>query len=341
MSAGFLSEAAPHSLRTILAIPCVVFFMLVFAGKFIAAFNAPKSRPAAAAVIAVLMLAAGALDFFTYFSRQARDPRCWEDFSTQEYSAGLAAKKAVADGWHVEAAPCFVLHPSFNFALYKSPGCNAFDLGSCLPAASPQGKNLMYLLPMEYMPMTDYLQALYPDAAVAYFKNKYNGAPIFFYFTIPADGLKSFKRDLSANGVNMACYAGHGFTGASIKQKMPCIILTGLDNPEFNISSASWSAKLEAQNPGEYGFDLRSHGYAGIYMDGKAVVLNPSRPGSCDLMTNIGSIYLKKGIHRLNIKYETNDTASYKQGCVGLWLFWKKPGEINWGSIPGTLLFPD
>jgi hypothetical protein len=209
-----------------------------------------------------------------------------------------------------------------------------------MPEKSPDG-GLMYLLPMEYRPIMDYIGDMYQGSTIEDFRNKYNGAPVFFYFAIPARTIRGGGGDMPKHGVNAAYYDGHGCTGASLNELMPFVILTGLDNPGFNMASAMWSARLDIPVSGEYGFDLRSHGYSSIIVDGRTVIFNPSRPGSCELLVNRGDIYLKKGMHSLKIKYETNDTPAYMQGCTGMWMFWKKPGDMGESSIPGTLLFPE
>jgi hypothetical protein len=188
--------------------------------------------------------------------------------------------------------------------------------------------------------MTDYLKDLYPGGTAINFHNKYDGSDIFFCFALPAIAIRDFKRDLSKNGVNMTCFDGHGFTGNSMKKIMPCVLFSGLDDFQFKTISVLWSAKLAAPLTGEYSFDLRSHGYPCVFIDGQPAVCNPSRPGSCDLNVNKGSVFLKKGAHAFEVRYETNDAPSYKQGCTGLWLFWKKPGDKIGSTIPGTMLFP-
>jgi 4-amino-4-deoxy-L-arabinose transferase-like glycosyltransferase len=340
MTAGFLTIESPQSLRTILAIPCVIFFMLVFIGKFLSFCNANKAPVSPIMIIGAMLLFSSADNFNMYFNKQARDPRCWEAFSTQEYSAGKIVRSALLSGYNAMAVPFYVNHPSFRFALNDIAECDIFNLFTSIPALSRDNKNFLYLLPTEYISMLDYLKELYPHGTTTYFTDKNNDEPLFFYYTIPASDLENHKWDISKNGANVTYFSRHGFADELLQQKVPVILLTWYDNS--NILSAIWRAKLNVPAAGDYVFKLGSRGYSSLYIDKRSIVGNSPKGVSCDVSENSAQIHLSKGIHSIEVKYDSsNSSNTISYGCTGLWLSWQKPGDKDKTLIPGSLLYPD
>jgi hypothetical protein len=240
-------------------------------------------------------------------------------------------------------SPYFTGHPSFKFALEGISGCNNFYLNTAVPA-SPSGNNkmFMYLLPVEYLPLVNYLDELYPHGILTYYNNKINGVPQFFCYSISGDDLKNFKKNLSNNGVEMQLFASPGFKGTIISQKMPLILLTWFDFRDYNIGSIIWKAKLKAPVSGNYGFKLKSRGYSYLNIDGKSILVHSVKNETrCDFTSNTAETYLSRGFHYIEVKYDTfilNNKTSC--GCDGLWLLWEKPWNMHYYAIPGTVLFP-
>ncbi len=340
MSAGFLSIEAPQSLRTILALPCVIFFMLVFAGKFLSSFVSKRLFAPPVLIIAAMLLLSWADNYNIYFNKQARDPGCWSGFSTQEYSAGKIVRSALLSGYNAATAPYYMKHPSFKFALTGVPGCGVFDLSRSIPAESGDDKNFMYLLPVEYACLEDFLKELYPHGTVSFFANEYSGDPVFFYYAIPSSGLKGHKPGMRKNGANVTYFAEHGFKNELSHEKMPVILHTWYDNSRP--ASAIWRAKLNVPSSDDYTFHLRSRGYSSLVIDKKTIAGNAAAAASCDISESTASVCLKKGIHAIEVKYDSNISSSpLSYGCKGLWLLWKKSGDKEETIIPGALLYPD
>ncbi|MGD0566743.1 MAG: PA14 domain-containing protein [Candidatus Goldiibacteriota bacterium] len=237
----------------------------------------------------------------------------------------------------------FTQQPSFKFALEGASGYNDFYLNSAVPA-SPAGNNksFMYLLPVEYLPLVNYLDELYPHGILTYYNNKINGVPQFFCYSITGYDLKNFKKNLSNNGVEMQLFASPGFKEPIISQRMPLILMTWFDFKNYNIGSIIWKAKLKAPVSGNYEFKLKSRGYSYLNIDGKSIVVHSVKNEThCGFTSNAAETYLSRGFHYIEVKYDTyildNQTSC---GCDGLWLLWKKPGDMQDYAIPGTVLFP-
>jgi hypothetical protein len=237
--------------------------------------------------------------------------------------------------------PYYLNHASFKFALNGAGVCEAFDLRGSVPAHYRGDKNLIYLLPAEYIYLADYLKTLYPRGNSLYFNNKFSGELIFFTFEAPYGDLRLLKPGVREHGVKVLYYGDHGFTNEVLNQKVPAILLTWYDVLGSRVLSADWRAWLEIPEPGAYEFNLSSRGDSRVYIDGKEVVYNKAMPVRCDRSDATGGAYFKKGIHKIEVKYDTGaDTGAVNYGCDGLWLLWKKPGDAKFSIIPGTQLMP-
>jgi hypothetical protein len=343
MCAGFFTIESPQSLRTVTAIPCVVFFALVFISKFLSCFKPAKSVLTASGAILIMLLLSAYNNFDIYFNKQAKDIRCWGAFSTTEYSAGKTVKDALLSGADTSVSTYYSGHPSFKFALGGIQGSDDFYLKTAVPA-NPKGDNktFMYLLPLEYLPLVNYLDELYPHGSMTYFNNKIDGQPLFFTYSMSGDDLKNFSKNISNNGVDMQLFESRGFKGKIISQRMPFILITWYDFKNYNIGSIIWKAKLKAPVSGEYEFNLKSRGYSFLNIDGKNIVSDTLKKEiRCDFTENTAETYLSRGFHDIEVKYDTyvsDNQISY--GCKGLWLLWKKPGDLQDYAIPGTVLYP-
>jgi hypothetical protein len=336
ISVGFFTIGAPQSLRTTLVIPSVVFFILVFIGKFLSFLkNGKKPFYAGAVIVAMALVFACCENYYTYFIRQARDWRCYEDFSTTEYLAGEKAKEAARAGMKVVVSPRFKYHPSFIFADGLSQDTGTFDLASCFKVGNDDDRNTMLILPVQYKPFADYLTELDPGITEQYETDKYNNAPLFIYCAIPGGDLVIFDKKTADSGARAEYFSGHNLTGGCVRQKVPLIMLTAFENPGFDILSASWSGGLTAPVTGEYYFSVRTKGGTYLYVDNKRILYLSGQADAGDSFDG-ARIFLSKGRHLINVKYESVVSGVY--GAGGMWLLWQKPGDKEISFITGTNL---
>jgi hypothetical protein len=338
MCPGFFTIEAPQSLRTILAAPVVIFFILTAMSGCLNIFSKKINPFFTVMALAAVLAASCAENSYIYFDRQATDPRCYMGFSTQEYEAGGVAQKALAQGMNVVTASYYLNHASFKFALKGSSGCAVFKMQELIPAKDKRNKNFVWLLPAEYIYLTDYMKTLFPDGTIRYFNNRYNGDLIFYTFEAPFWDLQNLNPGAKNQGAKVIYYGDHGYKNEILRQKVPAILLTWYDQTGLRILSADWQAGLEIQEPGAYEFNLSSRGDAWVYIDAKMTVHNPAMPVRCDRGEGTGTIYLKKGIHTIEVKYETGaETGAVNYSCNGLWLLWKKPKDAKFSDLSGNL----
>ena len=338
MTAGFLTIEAPQSLRTVLAIPCVIFFASIFVVKFFSCFSVKKIMPVPAAVIILMLFTSTAENFNIYFNRQAKDIRCWTGFSTEEFTAGKAARAALASRYSVAVSPYYLDDPAFKFGLYGYTGCEPFELSSSIPGNIGKRSNLLYLLPLAYTPLGDYLKEIYPDASTLDYFLPDGNHPLFRAYVIPDFDILNVNYRYDEHGANVVYYSERDFEGQSLKQKVPVIMLTLYEYPGFNVSSAKWSAILKAPASGNYIFELDSIGYSSLLIDGKVIAGNPGKEYSCDEEMTKAQIYLSKGSHPIDVKYNINVLEKHR--CADMSLKWQRPGEEATSIISGSLLAP-
>jgi 4-amino-4-deoxy-L-arabinose transferase-like glycosyltransferase len=338
MTAGFLTIEAPQSLRTLSAAPFVIFFMTVFAARFLSFFRKGLPLLMASLVIGAMILLSCVENYNTYFEKQAHDWRCWQDFSTLEYEAGKMAETAATAGWEVTVPFNFYYYPSFRFADSDADKCKIFSLADFLPGKGGGSKKYLYILPSEYMLLGDYIKELCPDAATAPVLNPYSGDTLYYYYEITPNDLKNIRGRHTDNGANVAYYSGRNFTGDRMEQRVPMIMVTPFDNPGFNIASAEWSAILNVPQAGDYEMNMRSLGRACLFIDNKAVECSGDEDTRKTTQTSAGC-FMTEGRHYVVVKYNPCESNTARDN-VGLWLVWKKPGDSDVSIISGNLLSP-
>jgi 4-amino-4-deoxy-L-arabinose transferase-like glycosyltransferase len=339
MSSGYLTIEAPQSLRTLNAMPCVIFFSLIFIGQFTATLKSRKEAVAGWGIIALLLVGSAAYNFNIYFNKQATDSRCWEDFSTKEYYAGEAARTAVLSGKSVVALNDYLQHPTFIFESGEDSRCEKFDMVNIFGGQLSGDKDIMYVLPVAYMPIANYLKEIYPHTNIAVFSNKFRANPLFICFTITSTDIKSPVIKIGKSGITAQFFEKNEFKGKSVAIKEPLIMMTHYDDPKFIIASAIWSGTLNIKEPGSYKFDISSFGASSIYIDKKLVFNVMPHDDRIGASTNSASIFLEKGSHFIRVEYNANNPSesSDGRGNAGLWLFWQKPGQKALTLVPGYL----
>ena len=130
------------------------------------------------------------------------------------------------------------------------------------------------------------------------------------------------------NGLLSQYYRAWDGQGELIQEFIdPFIILPVLPDPEMGQFSTIWTGTFSIDNPGEYGFELRSNNRTQLFIDDQPVVaiseFNKDDPERDQLVD--GSIQLTQGAHRIKVVY------NYEGGNLRLGVLWKIPSaDYNW-----------
>ena len=118
---GFITIEAPQSLRVIFIIIAVTAFASIFVQKVITRISACADnslKASALGIIAAVLAAACLNNYNLYFEKQAKNPNCWMDFSTDAFEAGKYLKN-LGPEWHAVLAVEGYKIRTFNMALSR------------------------------------------------------------------------------------------------------------------------------------------------------------------------------------------------------------------------------
>ncbi|HKX43948.1 MAG TPA: glycoside hydrolase family 3 C-terminal domain-containing protein [Burkholderiaceae bacterium] len=143
------------------------------------------------------------------------------------------------------------------------------------------------------------------------------------YPQLPSGALNA--DDAQSQGASAAYFAADGSLLASRVDTCLCYApannfsssVTARQDPPAGTARVAWTATLNADVAGGYGFDLSTNGSATLFVDGRAVATNA---GHADLSPATTELDLTQGSHAVRVEYALNGAAS-PQLKVG----WKAP----------------
>lgn len=143
------------------------------------------------------------------------------------------------------------------------------------------------------------------------------------YPQLPSGALSA--DDAQSHGSSAAYYAADGSLLANRVDTCLCYApannfsssVTARQDPPTGTTSVAWSATLDANVTGTYGFDLSTNGLATLFVDGQRVAKSE---GSVDLAPATAELWLTQGSHAVRVEYALN-AATSPQLKVG----WKAP----------------
>jgi sugar lactone lactonase YvrE len=318
-----LDFEAPQSLRSIGALPAVVYFVALSLDTLWAELRwaAHITRPRYSLGLVIVVL--GGIAFsnaYTYFGAQAHDPRVWMEFSTAETLVG----KTMA-----ELGPQPVYHTSQFFDDHASVRFHApedsaqssrkvIPLLDPLPAREPPDRPVVYFIHPDDEWVFTLARQIYPTAHFETLpaESEYTSPAVLFLYLEPED-------IASVQGVEGRYWPGDDWDGDPINTSRSSTIDAAwpTDAPLNLPFVAEWRSVLYAPEYGQYTLEVQAPDYVELTMDGETV----EGVDSLRLETTLAI-----GNHDLLLR------ATGGQGQVRLW--WQPPqGERE--IIPAWALY--
>jgi hypothetical protein len=333
---GLISIEAPQAHRTIITIPAVIYFAVVYMKRMAAAVKAGTAQKAAALI--VLLLLAAAENVYVYFGPQARDQRCGEAFYEDQYQT-VKYINGIEKGWRIIVyKDLFLYNQAFYFiAGGREKEFEVFDPNNPFPKnPGPAEAGAVFVFPRNYRPVSDVLLRIYPGAEKIEGRDPYSGHEfIFTAIRVPRQDIADWNVEGQKHGLTGSYYKSPGWKGKPVlTEKKQLIVYEWLKQPVQAPSSAAWTGRIKIETPGEYVFAIQSRDYADLYIDGKKAVVNKGLD-TMDEKTAAaeGSVNLSAGFHEIRLR---QDVLRY---YLRLNLWWKMPGETKMRLVPPDVLY--
>lgn len=352
---GFLTIEAPQALRTILTMPYIFIFISLAIFKIFQFFEQKGSGKKALIFMILIGLFATFENYDIYFNKQAKNPKCYFEFRTDE---ALAAKflKNLGENWHAIMMPhyhysyvCKFILADLNKISRDSTGRDTsriittepFEPALSIPIdlskydEKEKTKNFVYILQKEYEPIVILLRDIYPNGEYLPFYNKYDkNQLLFFAYKIKNEEVIAVSNKKIKNGLKARYYYGLNWEGKpAIERIDPFILFNWTVDPLPQKFSVKWTGKIKIDKAGDYIFKTFSNDYSDLYINGKQILKNIGLKGAGGWAA--GSIHLSPGFHNIQVRYYESINFSR----VELW--WQKPGEKELSVVPYNVLFPE
>jgi 4-amino-4-deoxy-L-arabinose transferase-like glycosyltransferase len=334
LAPGLLTIEAPQALRTIMTIPAVLFFAVVFINKVLAGVS---RKPALAiAGLSLVLLASGAENAYIYFGPQAHSAECRKAFSQDVFEAAQYAEKA-EPGTSLIVYDRFIESSTFQFlAGDRIKDCEIFVRDSSIPLRPEIKTRAAYLLSEDILPFAGALKEVYPGAEIYRKKDPYSGSDCGFVgVKIPARDVENWNAVRGRHGLTGRYYKGLNWAGPPVStEKRQLMACSWNWVPAADPSSAEWMGKIKTEVPGIYSFLVQSRDYADLFIDGKKIVENPgvTMPGYRTKLEP-GAVRLNKGLHSIRLR------QSVKEHYYRLFLWWVPPGGTEKKLVPPDVLY--
>jgi hypothetical protein len=210
---GFFTIEAPQSLRVIFTITAVTAFAAVFAGRLLGIIHKSPLNKAVKIMFksaaACVIILAGVNNFYLYFEKQAKNPKCWQDFATDAYTAGTFYKN-LGPGWNAKLAIEEYKIRTFNMAVSGENIDNfaRFSVDDIMAPGYRGTGNYVYILTPYYSSMVDSVfRVMYPEGKYTVLNNKYDeNQMLYFAYEVTAKDAEKAEVMAGKNGVTLARY---------------------------------------------------------------------------------------------------------------------------------------
>lgn len=298
---------APQSLRVITVIPAVVALIAVAVSSiWVAGREAPwpRIRKYTPAFVAVLLAVIAFANVNTYFGRQARDPRVFASFSTDETLMAPDMQLQQRRGYSLMVSRQFLygltaslLADNPRFETIAAPHDIPLDPGQAWRGAA------IYLEPRE-AGFFHLLRAYYPDAEFREVRPPSGGDVLYYSAVISRDLLQRDKGLIERRT----------FADGSIEEstKLGAASVWALDAAEIQVPfDVEWDGTLHIIQAGEYSLVLDGDTDAQVFLDDRPILSS----GSPAVTINAAV-----GLHTLRVTGRVENLTEI------LRLLWRPPG---------------
>ena len=315
-----LDFEAPQSLRANGALPAAYLLVTTALAVLLRAWALAGGRyyPRAAwwPVGALLALTA-ALNFNTYFDRQANDFAVWNAYSTPEtLAARLLAD--VDENTDAYVTSFFHGHPTLRFLARSARPYTELSTVDQFPLPFVPGRSALLILNAESRDLYDEAKLLYPNATFAEMTPPLDGPPVIFTVRLTPEDVASIQ------GLDARYYAGDTWEGMPIlTRREPAIDADWAQAAPASLPfSVEWEGILNVATAGVHDFFLDAPGAAEVRIGERPVI---SGTGVLS-----GSLALAQGNHALRVR------AAGAPGHMAL--AWRTP-DRDTQIIPTTALY--
>jgi len=289
------------------------------------------------------LIAAGWLNYVTYFDKQARSPDVYMAFTPLENDVA-AEVQARQDAEQLYLSPRLYYFSPVRFFSYRPSRPVGVDLGpihyspfdkpggglarpdyhvaepaSDLPLPDT-GQDATFLLDLDYQYLMDYFHYFYPHAAGEIVKDRL-GDPLYFRVTIPAaDIAAAAGRSYKGGGLLGRYFYGESWTGEPFLTRVDPFLLFAWpeDEPTPGTFSVIWTGDLLVPTEGDYPFRLEADDGVRFTVDGQVAgeSMTPDRPNVIDV-----TLHLTAGPHPIRIDY------FQRGGGKTMAFYWTPPGQ--------------
>ena len=298
---------APQSLRSIAVVPAVTMLvtLAIYALWKICRFTPwILVRTAAPAIVAALLAVIAFSNIYTYFGPQARDPRVFAAFSTDERLMSEHMLQQNNDGHAIFVSRQFLL--SLVGALLTSDLRRtdvAAPIGIPLDAPRAPFGASVYLEPRDAGAYS-LLGAYYPDAHFQAVSPPAGGQPMYYSVVISRAALEESRGLVSKRIFDDGTVMEQRGSGAeAVWLGQP-----GAANSPFDVE---WSGAIHFTEPGNYLLALQGNSTAQVFLNGILLLSNETR---------IVRIEPAVGIHAIEVRGRVEDDPGV------LRLAWRPPG---------------
>jgi hypothetical protein len=277
----------------------------------------------------------GYRNFKEYFVIQYKNPDVQEGYSAEEYNMGRILKELGPD-WRGVILLRYGRLRTFKFLMYGDDSWIQFRPYSSIPIRQDDGKNYIYMLVTENLPVAQMLKEIYPHGEYGEYRPLFIGkerSPYFFTYKVPNSDIKEALKNMGNHGLDGYYYENPEWKANPITVTVePFLFFRHFYNPVRLPYSMDYRGKIKIDRAGEYKFILEASNDSWLYIDGKKVV----EIDSDDKKTNYsatGYITLSPGYHKLRVKYVS--TTSHME----LELRWKPPFAQKEEIVPYRVLY--
>jgi DNA-binding beta-propeller fold protein YncE/4-amino-4-deoxy-L-arabinose transferase-like glycosyltransferase len=318
-----LDFEAPQALRSIAALPAVVYFIALSLDalwlelRWVARITRPRYS------LALVFLGLGMIAFrnaYTYFGPQAHDEAVWKAFSTAETLVGKKMADLGSEPIYY-ASPFFYDHVTIQFTAPLDPSRSVRKLMSLpdpLPAREPPDRPVVYFIHPDEEWVFDLAHQIYPTAHFESLPANKDYSPALFVVYLDPEQVASVQ------GLELRYWSGDTWDGIpQDATRTPTLDEVWPAQAPLPLPFvAEWSGALYAPQYGQYVLGVDAPGQVELTLDGEMV----EGQGKLNVVQS-----LALGNHDLRLR------AVGGQGPVQLW--WQLPRQDKEETIPTWALY--